>query len=109
MVALRERDDRRGAWMVLAALAQTLDSTGHAEQAAVLRQEAWMDGCDEAGILERLSAHLEDCGDDVRAVEVCARALASAPPAEQAPVVAAIRKRHRRCQQRLARTHTLFG
>ena len=118
--AFAARQESHRAWEVLAVLVDTLAFMGRSAEADAQLEAAWSQGCDSALVLDRLSDRLEQAEDYGRAVEVCARALASASgrlapsaPSSSAPAVAAalrvIRKRHRRCQERLARQATLFG
>jgi hypothetical protein len=96
--------DADGRMLVL--LAETLDTAGRQPEALALVEEAWANGSQSTAILDRLSRHLEQSDDHARAVEVCARALAHPTDPN---LVDTLRKRHRRCQERLARSATLFG
>jgi DNA polymerase III epsilon subunit-like protein len=91
---------------MLAVLAETLELTGREAEAIALMEAEWTSGSQSSAVLDYLSRHLEQCDEHARAVEVCARALAH--PAD-ANLIDTLRKRHRRCQERLARSATLFG
>ena len=99
------------AWPIVAALADTLRYVGRTAEADARLQQAWEQGCAHPIVLDRLSGRLEEEGDHGRAVEVCARALGGAHAADPATAasLAALRKRYRRCQERLAKAATLFG
>jgi DNA polymerase III epsilon subunit-like protein len=113
--AFAARGEPARAWDMLAALVDTLAFSGRSSDADAQLEAAWRSGCGSALVLDRLSSRLEQAEDYGRAVEVCARALATPPSRQTAtdPAAAAalnvIRKRHRRCQERLAREATLFG
>jgi len=106
--ALAGRGDQRGDGEVLAAWVRCLERAGREAEAVALVEQAWNDGVAEAGLLDWLSQRLERADDVVRALDVCARALA-APRAGDAQVLESLRKRHKRCQERLAKGATLFG
>jgi DNA polymerase III epsilon subunit-like protein len=116
IAAFAARQESGRAWDVTAALVDTLAFAGRVTDADTQLEAAWTSGCGNALVLDRLSNRLEQIGDYRRAAEVCARALAhgsAATTAASTPTVAAalnvLRKRHRRCQERLAREATLFG
>jgi hypothetical protein len=109
LATLRARRDEVGAGDMLAALIRAVEVAGRHDDAIALAEQAWTDGTVVPAILNRLSQHLEQAGDDARAAEVCARALARPGRARDAAVLTALRKRHRSCQERLSRSATLFG
>jgi hypothetical protein len=97
------------AWDVLIPLVETLELAGRGDEAWALTEQAWIDGCTSAAVLDRLSSRLERDEDYTRAVEVCARGLRTPPAGTPAPILSVLKKRHRRCQERLARSARLFG
>jgi hypothetical protein len=107
MQALAARRETDRAWAVLAALVDTLAFSDRVSEADAQLEEAWTSGCTSPLVLDRWSGRLEQAEEYGRAVEVCARALASTQTQDVALI--AIRKRHRRCQELLARQATLFG
>jgi DNA polymerase III epsilon subunit family exonuclease len=100
------RGDGDAAGRMLVILAEILETAGQRTDAEALIEEAWAAGSQSTAVLDRLSRHLEQSDDAARALEVCARALAHPTDPN---LIETLRKRHRRCQERLARSATLFG
>ena len=105
ITALAAGGQQERAWDALALLVDTLDET----EGLALLEEAWTSGCQSPAILDRLSDRLERAARYEAAAEVCARGLATPASPGTGGVVETLRKRHRRCQQRLAEEATLFG
>ena len=101
--------DLASRWDVLVGFVAVLERNGQSDEAKLLVDEAWTAGCDAPPLLEPLSRRLEQTADYARAAEVCARVLRAPAGRFDPALVAALRKRYRRCQQQLARAGTLFG
>ena len=112
MAALRASDvgeDRDAEWDVLAGFVGTLEQAGYSAEADALIERAWAAGCDAPQLLEPFSRRLEQAQDYARAAEVCGRVLRSPTGRVNPALMVVVRKRHRRCQEKLARAQTLFG
>ncbi|HWW54164.1 MAG TPA: hypothetical protein VNY84_10365, partial [Acidimicrobiales bacterium] len=103
--ALAAGGEQARSWDALALLVDTLDEN----EGLALLENAWTSGCQSPAILDRLSDRLERAARYDAAADVCARGLAAPPTSSPAAVAETLRKRHRRCQQRLAEEATLFG
>jgi hypothetical protein len=101
-VALRAIGEQAAGDAVLMALVEGLESAGRAGVAAAVLDAAWLEGCTAPRVLDRLSGRLESDAYYAQAVEVCARALSARGRGGDAATLAAIKRRYRRCQGRLA-------